>query len=356
VQVANHEARVAPDLQADFSLHQSLSLYFVDAITALDREAPDYPLQVIGVAEAVIENPNAILQQQLKVVRNELMERLKADRVPFEERLAKLDEVSLPAPEADFIYATFRVFAEHHPWVAEEGVHPKSIAREVVEHDATFEGVVRRYGLQRSEGVLLRYLSQVHATLEQSVPDAAKTEALEDAIAYLREIVRGTDSSLLAAWEGLAAPTVVAAVAAPAPASEAATARRRPLRDLAHDAKALRARVHAELRAFVRALAEADYDEAAKHIRQDEADPWDGVRIAAELRPYLEAHGELRFDPAAGRGHHTTVKQFAARLYRAQHTLLGEHGVPQGWIDGEVDLRDGAQPEGPLVRIVAIQP
>jgi superfamily II RNA helicase len=356
VHVANHEARVDPDLQADFSLHQSLSLYFVDAITALDREAPDYHLQVIGVAEAVIENPNAILQQQLKVVRNELMEQLKADRVPFEERLAKLDEVSLPAPEADFIYATFRVFAEHHPWVAEEGVHPKSIAREVVEHDATFEGVVRRYGLQRSEGVLLRYLSQVHATLEQSVPDAAKTEALEDAIAYLREIVRGTDSSLLAAWEGLAAPTAVAAVAAPPPASEAATARRRPPRDLAHDAKALRARVHAELRAFVRALAEADYDEAAKHIRQDEADPWDGVRIAAELRPYLEAHGELRFDPAAGRGHHTTVKQFAARLYRVQHTLLGEHGVPQGWIDGEVDLREGAQPEGPLVRIVAIQP
>lgn len=358
VQIANHEARVDPNLQADFSLHQSLSLYFVDAITALDREAADYHLQVIGVAEAVIENPNAILQQQLKVVRNELMDQLKADRVPFEERIAKLDEVTLPAPEADFIYATFRVFAEHHPWVAEEGVHPKSIAREIVEHDATFDGVVRRYGLQRSEGVLLRYLSQVHATLDQSVPDAAKTEALEDAIAYLREIVRGTDSSLLAAWEGLGTPTAASAPAAPAPASAAAPGRerRRPRRDLAHDAKALRARVHAELRAFVRALAEGDYDEAAKHIRQDEADPWDGVRLAAELRPYLEAHGELRFDPAAGRGHHTSVKQFAPRLYRAQHTLLGEHGVAQGWIDGEVDLREGAIPEGPLVRVVAIQP
>jgi superfamily II RNA helicase len=355
VEVANHEARVAPDLQADFSLHQSLSLYFVDAITALDREAPEYHLQVIGVAEAVIENPNAILQQQLKVVKSELMEQLKADRVPFEERIAKLDEVTLPAPEADFIYATFRVFAEHHPWVAEEGVHPKSIAREIVEHDATFEGVVRRYGLQRSEGVLLRYLSQVHATLDQSVPDAAKTEALEDAIASLREIVRGTDSSLLAAWENLGAPP---ASAAAAPASEAAPARsrRRPRRDLAHDIKALRARVHAELRAFVRALAEGDYEEAAKHIRQDEADPWDAVRLAAELRPYLETHGELRFDPAAGRGHHTSVKQFAPRLMRVQHTLLGEHGVPQGWIDAEVDIREGGEPEGPLARLIAIQP
>ena len=355
VHVANHEARVDPDLQADFSLHQTLSLYFVDAIAALDKEAPDYALQVIGVAEAVIENPNAILQQQLKVVKNELMEELKAERVPFEERLAKLDEVALPAPEADFIYATFRVFAEHHPWVLEEGVHPKSIAREMVEHSATFDGVIRRYGLQRSEGLLLRYLSQVHATLDQSAPDAAKTEALEDAIAYLREIVRRTDSSLLTAWENLAAPAAAAAAQPPAGVRAEPAPRRKQQRDLASEPKALRARVHAELRAFVQALAEGDYDEAARSLRQEPGDEWDGARLAAEARHYLDAHGELRFDPALVRGHHTSVKLVGPRTFRAQHSLLDAAGEEQGFVEGEVDLREAREPEGPLVRLLAIR-
>jgi hypothetical protein len=354
VHVGNHEARVDPDLQADFSLHQTLSLYFVDAIAALDREAADYPLQVIGVAEAVIEDPNAILQQQLKVVKNELMEQLKADRVPFEERIAKLDDVTLPAPEADFIYATFRVFAEQHPWVAEEGVHPKSIAREMVEHYASFDGVVRRYGLQRSEGLLLRYLSQVHATLDQSVPDAAKTEGLEDAIAYLREIVRRTDSSLLAAWENLSAPALPAALPPDVRAAPPAPRLRQP-RDLAKEPKALRARVHAELRVFVQALADGDYEEAAGSLRQIESDPSDAVRLAREARGYLDVHGELRFDPAALRGHHTTVSPVAPRVFRVQHSLLDADGEEQGYVEGEVDLRDARDPEGPLVRLLGLR-
>ncbi|MFI5320454.1 MAG: DEAD/DEAH box helicase [Myxococcota bacterium] len=353
VHVAHHEARVDPDLQADFSLHQTLSLYFVDAISALDREAPDYALQVIGVAEAVIENPNAILQQQLKVVRNELMEQLKADRVPFEERLAKLDEVALPAPEADFIYATFRVFAEHHPWVSEEGVHPKSIAREMVEHVATFDGAVRRYGLHRSEGLLLRYLSQVHATLDQSAPDTAKTEALEDAIAYLRELVRRTDSSLLAAWENLATPT--AAAAGRDAARSVPAPRRKQPRDLASEPKALRARVHAELRALVHALADGDYDAAARSILQSEDDAWDAARLEAEARAYLAQHGELRFDPALVRGHHTSVQSVAPRIFRAQHSLLGADGDERGFVEGEIDLREAREPEGPLVRLLGIR-
>ena len=355
VHVASYEARVDPDLQADFSLHQTLSLYFVDAISALDKDAADYPLQVIGVAEAVIENPNAILQQQLKVVKTELMEQLKADRVPFEERLAKLDEVSLPAPEADFIYATFRVFAEHHPWVMEEGVHPKSIAREMVEHTATFDGVVRRYGLHRSEGLLLRYLSQVHATLDQSVPDAAKTEGLEDAIAYLREIVRRTDSSLLTAWENLAAPSAAAAAARAQAADRALAPRRKQQRDLASEPKALRARVHAELRALVQALADGDYEAAARSILQPPEDAWDSLRLAAEARHYLDVHGELRFDPALVRGHHTSVQLIAARVFRAQHSLLGADGEEQGFVEGEIDLREAREPEGPLVRLLGIR-
>jgi hypothetical protein len=349
VHVANHHARVDPELQRDFSLHQALSLYLVDAIAALSAEAPDFHLQVVSLAEAVLEDPNAILQQQLKVLRNELMERLKADRVPFEERIAKLDELRLPAPEADFIYATFRVFAEHHPWVAEEGVRPKSIAREMIEEYASFDGVVRRWGLQRSEGVLLRYLSQVYATLEQTVPDVAKNEPLEDAIAYLRELVRRTDSSLLAAWESRSAAPAVPAVEPPV------ALRKRPPRDLASEPKALRARVRAELRALVRALAEGDFEEAARSVRQDPDDAWDAVRLAHELREFLSEHGELRYEPAAQRAHHTVLTPVAPRRFRVQQTLLDPAGDEHGYLEGEIDLTVGPEPEGPLVRVIAFR-
>ncbi len=237
--------------------------------------------------------------------------------------------------------------------MSEEGVHPKSIAREMIEHTATFDGVIRRYGLHRSEGLLLRYLSQVHATLEQSVPDTAKTEALEDAIAYLREIVRRTDSSLLTAWENLSASPA----AAQARQSERAApaARRKQQRDLASEPKALRARVHAEMRALVQALADGDYEEAARSVLQAEGDLWDGARLAAEARHYLDAHGELRFDPALVRGHHTTVRPFAPRVFRAQHSLLGLDGEEQGFVEGEIDLRETREPDGPLVRLLGIR-
>ncbi len=343
--VEAHRVRVDPDLQRDFSLHQTLSLYLVDALAALDREAPDYHLQVVSLVEAVLEDPFAILQQQLKALKSELMEKLKAERVPFEERIARLEELQLPQPEAEFIHATFRVFAEHHPWVSEESVRPKAIAREMIEGYASFDDTVRRYGLQRSEGLLLRYLSQAHSTLEQTVPDAAKNDALEDAIAYLRELVRRTDSSLLKEWESrVSAP----AAAAPEPAPKAR------VRDLASEPNALRARVRAEVRALLRALAEGDYEEAARSVRQGDADAWDAVRLAHALHPFLSEYGELRFDPAAQRAHHTSLKLVAPRVFRVQQTLLDPRGEEHWYLEGEIDLREAPEPAGPLVRLLSI--
>ncbi len=343
VHLEGHHVRVDPELQRDFALHQALSLYLVEAISALARDAPDYALQVISVVEAVQENPGAILRQQLEVLRRELFAKLKAERVPFEERMARLDELRLPAPEAEFIYATFRVFAEHHPWVAEEGVNPKSIARDLLESGASFDAYVRRYALQRSEGVLLRYLSQVYATLDRSVPDAAKDEALEDWVADLRELVRHTDSSLLAEWQSRVAPPGVAPEPAPAP------------RDLALAPRALLARVRAEMRALVGALAAGDYELAAACVRQDAADPWDAERFRSELAPFLAEHGELCADPAALRGHQTALRPISPRVFRVQQTLSDAAGDDGGSLEGEVDLRGALDPEGPLVRPLQIR-
>ena len=101
----------------------------------------------------------------------------------------RLDEVTHPQPIADYIYAAFERFRIDHPWVGGDAVRPKSVAREMVEDYLGFTDYVRRYGLQRSEGVLLRYLSQVYKTLDQNVPDQVKTEAVHDIVAFLRAML-----------------------------------------------------------------------------------------------------------------------------------------------------------------------
>jgi Domain of unknown function (DUF3516) len=70
----------------------------------------------------------------------------------------------------------------------------------------TFGELVQFYGLTRSEGMVLRYLSDAYKALRQTVPDSAKTEELIDLIEWIGEVVRQTDSSLLDEWEQLTDP------------------------------------------------------------------------------------------------------------------------------------------------------
>src|SRR5262245_62190314 len=126
-------AFVREELQLDFGLHQTLSLYVVEAVAALDPEAASYPLEVLSVVEAVLESPGAILAEQVRKARRDLVARLKAEGVPYEDRLPELEAVTHPQPEAEFLAGAFRIFAETHPWVGAEDLRPKSIAREIVE-------------------------------------------------------------------------------------------------------------------------------------------------------------------------------------------------------------------------------
>jgi hypothetical protein len=351
VRVAGHRALVAEDLQRDFSLHQTLSLYLVEAIGALDREAPEYALQALAVAEAVADDPVPILRAQLSRAKDELIARLKAERVPYEERMAKLEELSWPQPEAEFVRATFRVFAEQHPWVSEASVRPKGVVREMLEGYESFDDAVRRLGIQRSEGLLLRYLGDVLRALERSVPDAQKTESLHDVLAYLRELVRHTDASLLEEWESRAADRAPPQAGGPAPA------RSEPKANAGTSGRAFQARVRTELRSLVRALAHADYEDAARWVQPEPESPWDAARFAAALEPFLAAHGAIAFDPRAIRAEHTVLRPIAPLRWAVQHVLPDPAGDGSGYLEGEIDLRGGAAAgEGPLVRLRGIHP
>src|SRR6478752_932310 len=195
--------RLNEELQDSFSLFQALGLFIVDAVERLDRESPSYALDVLTLVESICEDPDVILRQQVDKLKGQKVAELKAAGVEYDERMAELEKIEHPKPNAEFLYAAFEAFSKEHPWVAREVLKPKSIAREIVENLHSFSGYIKEYGLSRSEGLLLRYLSEVYKTLNQTIPTLARTEQVDDIILQLGTLVRGVDSSLLDEWERL---------------------------------------------------------------------------------------------------------------------------------------------------------
>ncbi len=339
IDVTGREVRVADDLQRDFSLYHALSLYLVDAVYLLDREDPDYALDVLSFVEAILEDPRALIQRQRDLAKKELLAQLKAERVPYEERIERLDEVRHPQPNAAMIYESFRLFAERHPWVDETALRPKSIAREMWERYEDFPDFVRRCGAQRSEGLLLRYLGQVHNTLVQSVPEFSRDEALADAIAYFRAMLARVDSSLFEEWEGQRGAGAPAPGAAP-----------RVEVDLAREPRRLAARVRAEMHQLIRALSAGDYEGAALALcSEDEA--WTPAQLQDALAPFFAEYRALRFDAEARRSHHTAIRDLGGRRFAVVQGIVDDRDDNLWSIEAEIDLRGKGDSTEPLLRL-----
>ena len=195
--------RLTRDIPADFALNAPLSPFALAALELLEPEDPDYPLNVISVIEATLENPRPLLIAQEKAARGEAIGAMKADGLEYEERMAALDDVTYPRPLAELLHAALAEYRTQNPWVDDYELRPKSVVREMVESAMTFSELISRYSLARSEGVVLRYLSDAYKALRQVVPAEMRTEELTDIIEWLGEAVRQVDSSLLAEWEAL---------------------------------------------------------------------------------------------------------------------------------------------------------
>jgi hypothetical protein len=194
------------DLPPDFALNQPLAHFALEALDVLDPEAPTYSLDVISVVEAALEGPRQILFAQQHAARGEALAELKADGVEYDERMAILDEITWPQPLADLLEPLFETYRETHGWLSPDALQPKSILREMWEQGMGFSDFVARYQLARSEGLLLRYLTDAYRTLRQTVPERHRTPEVEDLLEWLGETVRQTDSSLLDEWESLGDP------------------------------------------------------------------------------------------------------------------------------------------------------
>jgi superfamily II RNA helicase len=353
VEVVAYEGRRAPvaevssTLQRDFSLNHTLSLYLLEALAGLEREKESYALDVLSLVESILENPDVVLYAQQNKLKGEKVAELKAQGVEYEERMEQLEKVEYPKPLAEYIYPTFNTFAEHHPWVGQENIRPKSIARELVERYCTFNEYIREYGLERSEGVLLRYLTDAFKTLVQSVPESYRTEALDDVIAHLREVVKGVDSSLLEEWERL-----LAGPDSEVPAKEGEAV---PPKDPVLEGKALAARVRAELHRLVKALADKSWAEASALVRQD-TQAWPPERFEAELTAgFLTDHPSLDATPRARNPRHTLLKPAGPRRWDVQQRLLGPDGEGDWMLDCAVDLNEGRKVETPFLELRAIR-
>lgn len=341
---------VNQELQREFSMHQPLSLYLVETLELLEPESETFALDVLSLVESILENPKAILFKQKDKRRNELFAQLKADRVPYEERMNRLEEVTWPKPNAEFSYQSFDRFRAAHPWVMGETVRPKSIGREIFENYWSFGDFVKSYGLKRSEGVLLRYLSQLYKTLVQGVPETAKTEEIYDLEGFYRTLLERTDTSLLDEWESLLHPELRSR------RDDERDAARKSLRDweLFHDPRVFTARVRAELHQLVRALAAGDWEAAAAGVRQDSDDPWIEERFEEAMAPFLAEYERLLFTGEARLADKTTIDSTGRRRWQVTQVLVDPEGDNLWHLAGEVDLSEGQVAEGPLVRLRSI--
>ena len=328
---------VQEGLQVDFSLHQTLSLYMLETIALLDADAETFPLDVVTVVESILENPKAILFKQQDQQKGIAIAEMKAEGIEYDERMARLEEISWPKPLEQFLYDTFNAFKKEHPWVG-ENVRPKSIARDLLEHWATFNEYVREYGLERSEGLVLRALSDFYKTFSQTIPDAVKTEALQEIEAHFRALIARVDASLVEEWESMANPDAVKRSTDPlAPV----------VVELDANPKAFAQRVRAELHLFIRELSRGEFEDAAAHTQGIDIAT---LKAAAEAF-YVDKQHDVLFTVEARNPRNTVLEKIGERRYRVRQVLIDEAGDNDWYIEGEIDLAARASANDPLITI-----
>lgn len=355
--------RINVDLQDDFSMDQTLSLYLLETLPLLDPRSPEYALDVLTLVESILENPDLILRRQLDRVKDRAIAQMKADGMEYDQRMEEIEKLEYPKPLRDFVYDTFNAFAAKHPWVGQENIHPKSIAREMFENFRSFAEYVLDYELQRSEGLLLRHLNSVYKVLGQTVPDAVKTDEVREMEVYLRTLLRQVDSSLEDEWERMRDPGYQ-----PLASSRGGGEHVRPpgaeflVPDITRDSKAFTVAIRTRVFMFLRAWAIGDHSAALAALDAPPHAPsalhgWTPERLRACLEGYRVDHDRVRFDPEARNVRHTHVTASDNSMaWRVQQVLV-DPALHNDWMaEFEVDLDASRQANQPVLWLIHLGP
>ena len=286
-------------------------------------------LAVLTIIEAVQETPAVVVAAQLRKAKDDLMSEMKSSGVEYEERMERLAKVEPPRPLKDWLYGDFNEFRRRHPWVGGDTVKPKSIVRDLFERAMTFGEYVDLYGLKNSEGVLLRYVTDVYRGLVQNVPADAVNAELDDIVNWLGVLVRQVDSSLLDEWERLQHPdddqreAVRPGGAPDGPAT------------IVSDRRAFATMVRNEAFRWV--------EDLARGRRPENASP--DLDVAAALEPYWAEYDAI---DVSGDARHGSRFRFDAVTGSVDQTLHDPEGHDEWRLVGRVDL-DASAAEGRLV-------
>ncbi|MCH9703008.1 MAG: DUF3516 domain-containing protein, partial [Actinomycetia bacterium] len=338
--------RLTVDLPDDFALNQPLSTFALAAVDVLDRAATDsttFALDVVSVIEATLEDPRQILAAQLNKARGEAVAAMKAEGIEYDERMELLDEVSYPKPLDELLGHAYEVYLQSNPWAADAHLSPKSVVREMWERAFTFREFVSVYGLTRSEGAVLRYLSDAVKALRSSVPASARTEELTEITEWLGELVRQVDSSLLDEWEQLTNPEQQA----DSHRQEIRTVAARP-RPLTGNERAFTAMVRNSLFRRVELFARRRWHDLGQ-LDSDAgwtAERWEEVGCA-----YFDEHGDVGL-AADARGPALLIIDRQRDLWRVRQILDDPAGHHDWGFDVEVDLEASDEQGAAVIRLV----
>ena len=333
--------RLTVELQPNFALNQPLSPFALAAFELLDPDSPTFALDVISVLESTLDDPRPILRQQEFQARGEAVAAMKAEGIEYDERMELLETVTYPQPLKELLEATFETYATAQPWVRDFTLSPKSVVREMVERAMTFGEFCALYKLSRSEGLVLRYLSDAFRAARQTIPDDLKNEELHDLIEWLGEGVRQVDSSLVDEWEELSNPTLPdaeGAIRPPAP------------RRLTANVRAFRVMVRNEMFKRVRLAARSNWLELGELDGRSgfDADAW-----ADAMDPYWNYHDELGTGPDA-RGPAMLVVTESPTQWLVRQIFDDPAGDHDWGVSATVDLAESDEAGTAVVHVTAV--
>ncbi|MGW3247082.1 DEAD/DEAH box helicase [Streptomyces sp. NPDC001070] len=336
--------RLTVDLQQDFALNQPLSTFALASFELLDPESPSYALDMLSVIESTLDDPRQILAAQENKARGEAVAAMKADGVEYEERMERLQDISYPKPLEEVLSHAYGVYRKSHPWVGDHPLSPKSVVRDMYERAMTFSEFVSHYELARTEGIVLRYLAGAYKALEHTVPDDLKSEDLQDLIAWLGELVRQVDSSLLDEWEQLANPEEMTA--------EEAQERADQVKPVTANARAFRVLVR---NAMFRRVELAALERFAELGEMDSDAGWDADAWADAMDAYWDEYEDLGTGPDA-RG--PKLLQIEERpeegLWKVRQTFADPNGDHDWGISADIDLTASDEEGRAVVKVTAV--
>ncbi len=341
VEQAGAEFRLTVDLQPNFALNQPLSPFALAVIDLLDPQAASYALDVISVIEATLEDPRPVLSAQEHRARGEAIGAMKAEGIEYDERMELLEAITYPKPLEELLDAAFETYRASQPWAADFELRPKSVVRDLYENAMTFNEYVGFQGIARSEGMLLRYLSDAFRAIRQTIPESAKTEEIQDLIEWLGELVRQVDSSLLEEWEELSHPGAAhddEPVVPPPPPS------------VVTNERAFRVLVRNEL---FRRVQLAAFDDAEALGELDAESGFDARRWGEALDAYYAVHDHIGTD-ADARSSAMLMIEKSPEVWTVRQILADPAGDHDWGITAVVDLAESAEQGVAVIRITDV--